>query len=281
MPREWAGTALNTREPFPLLLKFLFPEQWLSVQVHPDDAYARMHEAASGGMGKTEMWHVISAKPDASVLVGLKPEVAAEKFRQKISDGSVEECIERIPIFAGDTIFVPAGTVHTIGPGMVLCEIQENSDLTYRVFDYNRKGSDGKPRALHVEQALAVTRFGKQIGGKLPRVQRERSGRTVTLCAACRHFATEKWELLGRANRATMMDRFEMYVFLEGAGRIETPSAPPQNYAAGEAWFMPASLGAFQLTPTVPTTLLRVFVPDMDAVKKSFSGTPAAQVIFP
>ncbi len=280
MPREWAGTALRTREPFPLLIKFLFPDQWLSVQVHPDDAYARMYEEAAGGTGKTEMWHVISAQPGASVLVGLKPKTTPEQFREKIADGSVEECLERIPVAAGDSIFVPAGTVHTIGPGMVLCEIQENSDLTYRVFDYNRVATDGKPRALHVEQALAVTRFGAQIGGKMARVLRERTGRTVSLCAACRYFATEKWDLLGRTNRATMPDRFELFVFLDGAGRIETPGDAAQNYSAAEVWFLPAGLGAFQITPTRPTSLLRVFVPDIEAVRKAFAGTPASQVIF-
>jgi len=281
MPAEWAGTAMNTREAFPLLVKFLFPEQWLSVQVHPDDAYARMHEAAAGGVGKTEMWHVISAKENASVLVGLQPTATPESFRKKIADGSVEECIERIPISSGDTVFVPAGTVHTIGPGMVLCEIQENSDITYRVFDYNRKGADGQPRALHLEQALAVTRFGTQVGGKTQAIQRERSGRTVTLCAACRYFATEKWELLGRVNRATTNERFELFIILDGSGRIEVPSQPARNYSRAEAWFFPAGLGAFQITPTQPTTLLRTFVPDIDSIRRSFAGTPSANLIFP
>jgi len=281
MPADWAGTKLNTREPFPLLVKFLFPEQWLSVQVHPDDAYARMYEAAAGGVGKTEMWHVLSAQEKASVLVGLRPSTTAGEFRRKIAEGTVEECLERIPVSAGDSIFVPAGTVHTIGPGMTLCEIQENSDVTYRVFDYHRLGPDGKPRGLHVEQALAVTRFGEQSGGKTQSIQRERSGRTVTLCAACRYFATEKWELLGRANRATTAERFELFIFLEGAGRIEVPHQPAQNYSRAEVWLLPAGLGAFQLTPTQPTSLLRTFVPDMESIRRSFSDASAAQLIFP
>ena len=148
MPAEWAGTQMNQRDAFPLLVKFLFPEQWLSVQVHPTDEYAREYEAAAGGAGKTEMWYALSARKGSSVFVGLKPQITPEEFRRRIKDGAVEECLERIPVSAGDSIFVPAGTVHTIGPGMVLCEIQENSNITYRVFDYHRKDTSGKPRAL-------------------------------------------------------------------------------------------------------------------------------------
>ncbi len=140
MPPEWAGTQLDTSKPFPLLVKFLFPEDILSIQVHPDDEYARQHEAHTGWTGKTEMWHAIAARPGAEVLVGLKEEVTPESFRAAITDGTAEKCLARVRVEPGDTIFVPAGTVHTIGPGLVLCEIQENSDLTYRVFDYNRPG---------------------------------------------------------------------------------------------------------------------------------------------
>jgi mannose-6-phosphate isomerase len=282
MPVSWAGTAMDTRGPFPLLAKFLFPSQWLSVQVHPGDEFAREHEGASGGLGKTEMWHAIHASPGASVLAGLKAGVGAEEFRCRIGDGTVEECLERIPVSVGDNIFIPAGTVHTIGPGLVLCEIQENSDLTYRVFDYHRVQSDGTARALHVEKALAVTRFGEQVGGKTQAVQRERSGRTVTLCAACKYFATERWDMTGYVHRATTPDRFELLIFLTGAGRLEVPEQPMRHYAAGQLWFLPARLGAYQLAPTEATALLRTFVPDLDAVERSLaaSGSIPPRLIF-
>src|SRR6202011_1222717 len=105
----------------------------LSIQVHPDDAYAAAHEQAAGGRGKTEMWHAVSTAPGAQVLVGLRAGVDRENFREAVNQGRVEELFQSIPVHAGDTIFVPAGTPHTIGPGMVLCEVQEYSDLTYRV----------------------------------------------------------------------------------------------------------------------------------------------------
>src|ERR1700683_1383275 len=167
MPPEWAGTRADIGRDFPLLVKFIFPDEKLSVQVHPDDQYAAAHEGAAGGRGKTEMWYAMRAHAGAEVLVGLKPTVTRESFAHAIADGTAEKCLMRVPVSTGDAIFVPAGTAHTIGPGMVLCEVQENSDLTYRVFDYNRRNPDGTERELHIEKAMDVLNFGEQGGGKV------------------------------------------------------------------------------------------------------------------
>lgn len=252
MPPEWAGTRLDTSKPFPLLVKFLFPEDNLSIQVHPDDEYARKHEAHTGWTGKTEMWHAIAARPGAEVLVGLKEEVTQESFRAAIADGTAEKCLNRIPVAAGDTIFVPAGTVHTIGPGLLLCEIQENSDLTYRVFDYNRPGLDSKPRPLHIEKALAVTRFGKQLGGKT----RPLTNHAVT----CPYFETRRLNFADPIAAETNRERFELLIILDGKGRIEAAGIG-SGYAGGQAWLLPATLGACRLVPSSQTALLRSFVP--------------------
>src|SRR5260370_36678411 len=136
MPAEWRGTRLASVENFPLLVKFIFPNDKLSIQVHPDDAYASVHEQAAGGRGKTEMWHAVSAESGACVLVGLKPGVDKEKFLRSLAAHTLENLFQAHEVKAGDTFFVPAGTPHTIGPGMTLCEVQEYSDLTYRVYDY-------------------------------------------------------------------------------------------------------------------------------------------------
>jgi mannose-6-phosphate isomerase len=252
MPPEWAGTRLDTGKPFPLLVKFLFPEDILSIQVHPDDEYARQHEAHTGWTGKTEMWHAIAARPGAEVLVGLKEEVTPESFRAAIADGTAEKCLARIPVAAGDTIFVPAGTVHTIGPGLVLCEIQENSDLTYRVFDFNRPGLDGKPRALHVEKALAVTRFGKQLGGKVQSLTRH--------ILACPYFATRRLEFSEPVSAETSVEQFELLIIVDGAGRMEA-GGQATEYGPAQVWLLPAALGPYTLQPTRPTALLHTFVP--------------------
>ena len=134
LPPEWAGTRAERAAEFPLLVKFIFAEDKLSVQVHPDDEYAAGHEKLPGGSparGKTEMWYAMRARADAEVLVGLEPDVTLEKFKTAISEGTAEDCLQKLKVRQGDAIFVPAGTAHTIGAGLVLCEIQESSDLTY------------------------------------------------------------------------------------------------------------------------------------------------------
>ncbi len=273
MPPEWAGTRLDTSKPFPLLVKFLFPEDILSIQVHPNDEYARQHEAHTGWTGKTEMWHAIAARPGAEVLVGLKEDVTPESFRAAIADGTAEKCLNRIPVAAGDTIFVPAGTVHTIGPGLVLCEIQENSDLTYRVFDYNRPGLDGKPRPLHIEKALAVTRFGKQLGGKTTPLGCEiPATNSITYCAASRYFATEKWEMRGFPLGHIPEECFELLVILEGRGKLVAGEAQVvKEYSAGEIWYLPAGTKGFELMPQGRSVHLRTYVPDLDKLESQWA----------
>jgi len=233
--------------------------------VHPDDAYAEHHESAAGGVGKTEMWYVVSAREGATVRVGLNPNVTRESFQRAIVDGTVENCLGNVAVQPGDAVFVPAGTAHTICPGVVLCEIQQQSDITYRVFDYNRVGPDGKPRALHIRQALDVIRFGEPAaagGGLCDPVRITRGGVTETLYAACRHFATERWEFHERIAAVTSPEHFDLLVFLEGKGRIEFADAD-ESFGPAEVWLLPAALGAYQLAPDSPTTLLRAYVPDL------------------
>jgi mannose-6-phosphate isomerase len=262
LPEEWTGTRLQGLDRIPLLVKFIFPEEKLSVQVHPDDAYAEQHESAAGGTGKTEMWYVITAREGAELRVGLRPGVTPESFGRAIADGTVEDCLERIPVRAGDAVFVPAGTAHTICPGAVLCEIQEHSDITYRVFDYNRVGSDGKPRTLNIRQALNVMRFGEQSGGRCDPVRITHGAVTETFFAACRYFATERWEFRERIAAVTSPEHFDLLIFLDGKGSIEFADGA-EPYAPAEVWLLPAALGAYQLVPEFPTTLLRTYVPDL------------------
>jgi mannose-6-phosphate isomerase len=261
MTPEWAGTRVGKDAPFPLLVKFLFPEEKLSVQVHPGDDYARQHEAAAGGMGKTEMWYTVAARAGAEVKAGLKPGVGPDAFRRAIAAGTVEECLETIPVRAGDAVFVPAGTVHMIGPGAILCEIQEYSDITYRIFDYNRLTPEGQPRALHIEQALAVVNFAEQSGGKIEPVRLERGPVEETYFVACRYFATEKWEFAERVAAATSSEHFDLLIMLMGSGQIEF-GGEALEYAPAQAWLVPAALGAYQLSPAARTSLLRTYVPD-------------------
>jgi mannose-6-phosphate isomerase len=270
LPAEWTGTRIHGMPRIPLLVKFLFPEDKLSVQVHPDDAYAHEHEPAAGGAGKTEMWYTIAAREGAELRLGLEPGVTPESFRRAIADGTVEKCLKRFPVREGDAFFVPAGTAHMIGPKMVLCEIQEHSDITYRVFDYNRVQSDGTTRPLHLRQALEVMEFGEQSGRRIEPVQIRRGPLAETYLAACQHFATERWEFSERIAGVTSPERFELLIPLAGRGSIEWGSESAA-YGPAEVWLLPAALGAYQLAPGSVTTLLRTYVPNLQEFARELS----------
>jgi mannose-6-phosphate isomerase len=283
---EWRGTSLGSARAFPLLIKFIFPEDKLSVQVHPDDEYASQHEQAAGGRGKTEMWYAVRARAGAEVLVGLKPSVTRESFERAIADGTAENCLEHIPLKQGDAVFVPARTAHTIGPGLVLCEVQQNSDLTYRVYDYNRRDAQGRSRELHVKKALDVIRFGEQRGGKIHAAQIHRGPVAETRLATCEYFTTDRWEFAERIECVSSLEHFDVLIFLEGNGIIRWSETPDTHkpgsanhesgsatqhhhpYGPAQVWLIPAALGKYELHPNAEnapqpsaTTLLRTHVP--------------------
>jgi mannose-6-phosphate isomerase len=268
---EWTGTRLGPTPRIPLLVKFLFPEDKLSIQVHPSDEYARGHESVPNPAGKTEMWYVIASRPGAEIGLGFQPGVTAESFQRAIDDGSVEQTLRQIPVRPGEVYFVPAGTAHMIGPGMVLCEIQQHSDITYRVFDFNRRQADGTLRQLHVQQALDVLDFGPSRGGPTKPIRVQSGTLTKTYLAACPYFATEKWEFSAPVSGATSGDRFEILIVISGRGRLESggESAP---YGPAEVWLLPAALGLYDLVPESATTLLRTYVPDLPALARQLAG---------
>ena len=281
---EWRGEQLAATIDFPLLIKFLFPEDKLSIQVHPDDAYASVNEKEAGGHGKTEMWHAVSAFAGAQVLVGLKPGIDKEKFLEALAQNTLESLFEAFPVKTGDTLFVPAGTPHTIGPKMVLCEVQEYSDITYRVYDYGRVDARGKPRDLHIEKALEVTRFGRPAGDKVIPLSLPADGATRSLLVACRYFATERWECSTKCAISVDPARFELIVILDGAGSLAWPDSATR-YHRGECLLVPASQGRVDVLPESPTTFLRTFVPDLADLRAELhrggiSAAALAQVIF-
>ena len=261
MPADWRGTNAASYNNFPLLLKFIFPQDKLSVQVHPDDAYAAQLEQAAGGRGKTEMWHIVSATPGAEVLIGLKPGVTRETFCRAIHDGTVENHLVRYRVSPEETYFIEAGTQHAVHPGAILCEIQEYSDLTYRVYDYGRVDISGKPRQLHVDKALEVTRFDATRSGKISPFSLHSPDAVKHLLGACKYFATERWD----CDRTTAIEgdpaEFQLLVFLVGSGTLHD-SESAHSYAPGQTWFLPASIDFALVQPAEPTSLLRVTVPD-------------------
>jgi mannose-6-phosphate isomerase len=246
---------------FPLLVKFLFTTDRLSVQVHPPDAVARR----KGSWGKTEMWHILHAEPGAQLAVGFRkhlPETAStpQALRQAAADGAIEQMLDWQEVHAGETYFVPAGTVHAIGGGITLCEIQQNSDITYRLYDYNRPGTDGLPRALHLNEALEVIDW-QTPGGRTQPAALSTSGGAYTLLAACPYFATERWEL--RRPLRFNSRRMELWVGLEGRAEFEA-CGDRAVCGSGDVAVIPADAVGYSVRPLAPSAFLRTYCPDWE-----------------
>ncbi|HKV61060.1 MAG TPA: type I phosphomannose isomerase catalytic subunit [Candidatus Acidoferrum sp.] len=269
MTIPWRGSNFEGEADFPLLLKFIFPTDKLSIQVHPDDAYAAAHEAAAGGRGKTEMWYVVSANPAARLLAGLKPGVTKERFLAALADHTLEDLFQSYEVNAGDTFFIPAGTPHTIGPGMVICEVQEYSDLTYRLYDYDRRDPSGKPRELHVDKALEVMNFGQSGGGKVdPRPHLVANRKLGEYLVDCPYFETERLEFDQLVHFNLLPGppvRFSLWIFLEGEGVVGWSCNPHDmsrynsgdfQYNQGECWLVPAAIGSHGFYTKKKTSVL-------------------------
>jgi len=253
--------AMLDRGKFPLLIKLLDANKPLSVQVHPNDAYANTHE--NGELGKTEMWYILYAKPDAYLIYGLKAGVTPNSFRQALETGQLESCLHQLPVKAGDTIFIPSGSVHAIMDGILLAEIQQNSDTTYRVYDWNRLGADGKPRPLHIDKALDVINFDQVEPGPFsPQLLEASNGLRRDLITTCPYFNVERVSLepgtafSGKCDGST----FEIWGVLSGQGQIVWSGTPVELQAVRFA-LLPAALGEFEIQASTAATFLRVYVP--------------------
>ncbi|MBO2943461.1 class I mannose-6-phosphate isomerase [Paenibacillus sp. F411] len=243
MGREWFGnkgfSEKNGR--FPLLIKLLDCNDDLSVQVHPTDDYAGLPQ---GELGKTEMWYVLDAKPDAKIIYGLKEGVKREDLKTALENGTVMDSLQEVPVKAGDTFYIPAGTVHALCAGVVVAEIQQNSDTTYRIYDYNRPGLDGKPRELHVEDSLNVTAY-EGSGATTMSTDQAVPGQWLQL-AASPYFVVEKGIVEGEWSLGTTQDSFTILVTCEGEGTL-TWEGGSQKFTSGQCFLLPANLGSYSL----------------------------------
>jgi mannose-6-phosphate isomerase len=247
---------------FPLLAKFIDAAQPLSVQVHPDDAYAHAHEAATGFHGKTEAWHILAAEAGAELIYGLRRPATRDEIAQAIADETLLGILATSPVAAGDTVMVPAGTIHAIGAGVTLFEIQQKSDLTYRLYDYGRRDAQGQFRELHVEKALDVSDLSGATPLQALALPLDESG-SRSLLVACPFFALERLGLSEPLQATTDAGSFEILTCLEGQGALEWEGGAVP-LAAGAALLLPAALGTYALRSTGGTTLLRCYVPDLD-----------------
>jgi mannose-6-phosphate isomerase len=251
---------------FPLLTKFLDAEQWLSVQVHPDDLYAAKHE--SGKLGKTEAWYIVHAEPGAELVLGLAREASRDEVRQAIAEGRLEDLLHIFPVHTGDVVFVPAGTVHAIGAGIVLYELQEYSDVTYRLYDYGRLQADGKPRELHIDRGLAVMHYRPaaatlMVPVKLPDGDLEGERRVLV---ACDYFLEEDLRFRGVYTDTTMESSCHIMTILEGQCDVCSP-ATRLALGPGDTAVVPAALGTYQLESRAGVRALLSYVPTQDDQK--------------
>lgn len=225
-----------------LLIKFLFTTEPLSVQVHPEDEYARRHHNSAG---KTEMWHILRADPGARIAAGFARPVMRDEARAAALDGSIEQLLGWHEAHAGDTFFTRARTVHALGAGLVVLEIQQTSDITYRLYDYGRGG-----RELHLEHGFAVAELGPHPGPS----QREALGGGGEKLAACEYFVTERWELEGAGGAAARSwDRDAVLMPVGGTGLIGGA-----RFKAGEVWRVPAGT---VVQPDGKAVMLRTYEP--------------------
>lgn len=254
------GKRVSGSEKFPLLVKFLDAADRLSLQVHPEDAYAAEHE--NGELGKTEMWVVLDAAPGAKLIYGVKEGVNRESFGEAMAKGTAEELVNFVSVETGDVFYIPAGTLHAIDKGLLIAEIQQNSDTTYRVFDWNRVGADGKPRELHTEKALDVINFTAPKGKeKVEGLTIKEGTNTRTILAAGRYFATEKWVVSDTWQQEVDPGRFEILLITEGEGQVSA-DGETVSFKAGDSFLIPADAGAYMVEGSCEC--LRSYVPDVE-----------------
>jgi mannose-6-phosphate isomerase len=218
----------------PILVKLIDAAKDLSVQVHPDDEYALKNE---NSLGKTEMWYVLQATPGANLVHGFNRDVIPEEVCRAVEDGNIEQLLNYVPVKTGDTFYIEAGTVHAIGAGALVAEIQENSNITYRLYDYNRIGKDGKKRELHVEKSLKVANFTKSVFTKdREREIKQETGFEIERLKQCKYFSVDR--VKGKTIEVGRDEGcFHALLFLSGNASIEGNGI---NVKKGETIFIPA-----------------------------------------
>ena len=226
---------------FPILIKLIDAKGNLSIQVHPDDEYALKNEHE---YGKTEMWYIVDCNEGAYLYYGLKHEITKAEFEERIKNNTLLEILNKVPVHKGDVFFIPSGTVHAICEGILICEIQQNSNTTYRVYDYNRIGADGKPRELHIQKAVEVSSLTPP-----PDIQKPKGNTLVS----CKYFTVDHVMCKGNLKTPTKPDSFLSVIVLDGSGELSL-CGNKSDLKKGDSIFIPAQDNEIQ------------FIGDMDLI---------------
>ena len=237
----------SAHDSFPVMVKLLDSNRDLSVQVHPDRKSAE--HLGAGAEAKDEFWYILDAREGARVYLGLRPGVDAATFAAKAATPEVVELLQEFPVRRGDCLWVPAGTVHSIGGGITLVEVQQNSDTTYRIYDWGRKGLDGLPRTCHLDQALQAIDYGSRAAGPVEAREVSEGPNPRTFLVETDHFAVELISLEAPFEHETGGGAW-IYLVLAGQGSLRMAGGDPNwPLQRGETWLLPAALGAYRLEP--------------------------------
>jgi mannose-6-phosphate isomerase len=240
---------------FPLLIKFLDANDDLSIQVHPNDVQAKRRH---GCLGKTEMWYILEAEPGAKLIAGFNKNTSKEEYQERLQNRRLKAILNEEMVAPGDVYYIPAGRIHTIGKGILLAEIQQSSDVTYRIYDFDRIDSQGNKRDLHVEEAMDVIDFEKHEHYKTPY---ENAMNEVIPLVRSPHFQTHKMQLTSPMKRdLKAIDSFIIYICIEGQGTIRA-GAGDTPICKGECLLVPAAVADISLEPVLGFTLLETFIP--------------------
>lgn len=255
-PHELLGAQAGLTQ-FPLLIKFLDADDWLSLQVHPDDALARRFDPKENG--KSEAWVILDAQPESRICAGLKAGVDAAALREGLQSGNIEELLHMIPVKSGDCVFIPAGTVHAIGPGILLAEVQQQSNITFRLHDWGRVDANGKPREIHVDQSIECTDFACGPVSPMTPVSLCDQDHVFEELVRCEYFVIRRHRALERFT-IPMDDRFRILMFLEGNAAVKTGGG---TIAArlGTTVLIPAESDSVEILPNGRVHVLEVLCP--------------------
>ena len=238
---EAVSMDFSAEDKFPVLVKFLDVRQPISIQVHPSG-----ENAGPGEEGKAEVWYIVSANPGARIYYGLREQVTKEQLKKRALEGTLEQLFNQVPVHPGQIWYNHPGILHSLEGGALVAEVQQNSDTTYRVYDFNRKDAQGNLRELHLEKALEVIDYTPQQGAENAIQSRKAEGNALSALFACEHFAVDRLDVETQINLRCEKESFCCLLFLEGKGKILC-AGEAFEFAAGDCYFLPAGLGAYQV----------------------------------
>lgn len=262
LAEEYKGALLGekvyaaTGTEFPLLIKFIDARDDLSIQVHPDDVLAA--ERHNGSKGKTEMWYVVQADEKAHLMSGLNKEITPEEYAAKVADNTITDVLHDYDVHAGDVFFLPAGRIHSIGKGCFIAEIQQTSDITYRIYDFGRLGLDGKPRELHTELSKAAIDYTVLPDYKTPYQSIKNQENEIV---SCKYFTTSLYELDKEVTKdMSVLDSFVIAICVEGSGSLTDSEGNAVSLSQGETVLIPACSRSFTLRPEGSMKVLTSYI---------------------